>query len=41
MTVLKSLSPAEAETVIERLSTWARLRLEDKEHLSEEVRPDL
>ncbi|KAK7933078.1 hypothetical protein WMY93_003974 [Mugilogobius chulae] len=36
MTVLKQLSTAEAECVIERLTTWARLQLEDKEHLSEE-----
>uniref|UniRef100_A0A667ZTG4 Kinetochore associated 1 n=1 Tax=Myripristis murdjan TaxID=586833 RepID=A0A667ZTG4_9TELE len=38
MTVLKKLSSAEAECVIERLTTWARLQLEDKDHLSEEVR---
>ncbi|XP_029915466.1 kinetochore-associated protein 1 isoform X2 [Myripristis murdjan] len=36
MTVLKKLSSAEAECVIERLTTWARLQLEDKDHLSEE-----
>ncbi|XP_033828339.1 kinetochore-associated protein 1 [Periophthalmus magnuspinnatus] len=36
MTVLKRMSTAEAECVIQRLTTWARLQLEDKEHLSEE-----
>ncbi|KAJ0067724.1 hypothetical protein NL108_010031, partial [Boleophthalmus pectinirostris] len=36
MTVLKRLSTAEAQCVIQRLTTWARLQLEDKEHLSEE-----
>uniref|UniRef100_A0A3Q3FET0 Kinetochore associated 1 n=1 Tax=Labrus bergylta TaxID=56723 RepID=A0A3Q3FET0_9LABR len=30
MTVLKKLSSAEAECVIERLTSWARLQLEDK-----------
>ncbi|KAM3867492.1 kinetochore-associated protein 1 [Diretmus argenteus] len=36
MTVLKQLSSAEAECVIERLTTWARLQLEDKDHISDE-----
>ncbi|CAL9708810.1 unnamed protein product [Knipowitschia caucasica] len=36
MTVLKKLIPAEAECVIGRLTTWGRLQLENKEHLSEE-----
>ncbi|XP_010778042.1 kinetochore-associated protein 1-like, partial [Notothenia coriiceps] len=36
MTVLKKLSCAEAQCVIERLTTWARLQLEDKEHISDE-----
>ncbi|XP_044228411.1 kinetochore-associated protein 1 isoform X2 [Thunnus albacares] len=36
MTVLKKLSPAEAECVIERLTTWAMLQLEDKIHISDE-----
>uniref|UniRef100_UPI003AAA84F6 kinetochore-associated protein 1 n=1 Tax=Centroberyx gerrardi TaxID=166262 RepID=UPI003AAA84F6 len=36
MTVLKKLSSAEAECVIERLTTWARLQLEDKDHISDE-----
>ncbi|XP_034094040.1 kinetochore-associated protein 1-like [Gymnodraco acuticeps] len=36
MTVLKKLSCAEAECVIERLTTWARLQLEDKDHISDE-----
>lgn len=36
MTILKKLSVAEAECVIERLTTWARLQLEDKDHISEE-----
>ncbi|XP_063753413.1 kinetochore-associated protein 1 isoform X2 [Eleginops maclovinus] len=36
MTVLKKLSSAEAECVIERLTTWARLQLEDKAHISDE-----
>lgn len=38
MTLLKKLSSTEAECVIERLSLWARLQLEDKEHISDEVR---
>lgn len=37
MTVLKKMSTAEAERVIERLTVWARLQLQDKDHLSEEV----
>ncbi|XP_029961373.1 kinetochore-associated protein 1 [Salarias fasciatus] len=36
LTTLKRLSSAEAECVIERLTTWARLQLEDKDHISEE-----
>lgn len=38
MAVLKKLCSAEAEFVIERLTSWARLQLEDKEHISDEVR---
>lgn len=38
MTILKKLSSAEAECVIERLTSWARLQLEDKDHISDEVR---
>lgn len=38
LTVLKRLSSAEAECVIERLTSWARLQLEDKVHISDEVR---
>lgn len=38
MTVLKKLSSAEAECVVERLTSWARLQLEDKVHISDEVR---
>lgn len=38
LAVLKKLSPAEAECVIERLTSWARLQLEDKAHISDEVR---
>lgn len=38
MTVLKKLAHSEAECVVERLTSWARLQLEDKVHLSEEVR---
>lgn len=34
---LKKLSPAEAECVIERLTSWARGHLQDKDHISEEV----
>uniref|UniRef100_A0A3Q1HII4 Kinetochore associated 1 n=1 Tax=Acanthochromis polyacanthus TaxID=80966 RepID=A0A3Q1HII4_9TELE len=37
LTVLKKLSSAEAECVIERLTSWARLQLEDKDHISDEV----
>ncbi|XP_033947948.1 kinetochore-associated protein 1 [Pseudochaenichthys georgianus] len=36
MTVLKKLSCAEAQCVIERLTAWARLQLEDKDHISDE-----
>ncbi|XP_068422638.1 kinetochore-associated protein 1 isoform X2 [Clinocottus analis] len=36
MTVLKKLSSAEAECVIKRLTSWARLQLEDKAHISDE-----
>ncbi|KAJ8380268.1 hypothetical protein SKAU_G00010460 [Synaphobranchus kaupii] len=36
VTLLKQLSPGEAEHVIERLTTWARLELQDKAHVSEE-----
>ncbi|KAM6931090.1 kinetochore-associated protein 1 [Xenentodon cancila] len=36
MTVLKRLSAAEAVCVIDRLTSWARLQLEDKKHISEE-----
>uniref|UniRef100_A0AAQ6AG83 Kinetochore associated 1 n=1 Tax=Amphiprion ocellaris TaxID=80972 RepID=A0AAQ6AG83_AMPOC len=36
LTVLKKLSSAEAECVIERLTSWARLQLEDKDHISDE-----
>ncbi|XP_007572204.1 kinetochore-associated protein 1 [Poecilia formosa] len=36
LTVLKRLSSAEAECVIERLTSWARLQLEDKVHISDE-----
>uniref|UniRef100_A0A8C4EAU2 Kinetochore associated 1 n=1 Tax=Dicentrarchus labrax TaxID=13489 RepID=A0A8C4EAU2_DICLA len=36
MTVLKNLSSAEAECVIERLTSWARLQLQDKDHISDE-----
>uniref|UniRef100_A0A7N5ZWT1 Kinetochore associated 1 n=1 Tax=Anabas testudineus TaxID=64144 RepID=A0A7N5ZWT1_ANATE len=38
MIVLKKLSSAEAECVVERLTSWARLQLEDKVHISDEVR---
>lgn len=38
LTVLKKLSPTEAECVIERLTSWARGHLQDKDHISEEVR---
>ncbi|KAM3610515.1 uncharacterized protein V6R79_005093 [Siganus canaliculatus] len=36
LTVLKKLSAAEAECVIERLTSWARLQLQDKDHISDE-----
>ncbi|KAF0033894.1 hypothetical protein F2P81_013960 [Scophthalmus maximus] len=36
MTVLKRLTAAEAESVVERLTSWARLQLEDKFHISNE-----
>ncbi|TMS04120.1 Kinetochore-associated protein 1 [Larimichthys crocea] len=36
MTVLKKLSSAEAECVIERLTSWAKLELQDKDHISDE-----
>ncbi|KAM4617055.1 kinetochore-associated protein 1 [Polymixia lowei] len=36
ITILKKLSSAEAECVVERLTTWARLQLEDKDHVSDE-----
>nr|XP_019956518.1 PREDICTED: kinetochore-associated protein 1 isoform X3 [Paralichthys olivaceus] len=36
MTVLKRLASAEAEIVFERLTSWARLQLEDKAHISDE-----
>uniref|UniRef100_A0A7N6AI84 Kinetochore associated 1 n=1 Tax=Anabas testudineus TaxID=64144 RepID=A0A7N6AI84_ANATE len=36
MIVLKKLSSAEAECVVERLTSWARLQLEDKVHISDE-----
>lgn len=37
LTLLKKLPSAEAECVIERLTSWARMQLEDKEHISDEV----
>lgn len=37
LTALKKLSPAEAECVIERLTSWARGHLQNKDHISEEV----
>lgn len=37
MAVLKRLSSEEAECVIKRLTSWARLQLEDKAHISDEV----
>lgn len=40
ITLLKKLSTSEATCVIERLTTWARLQLEDKEHISDEVAVD-
>ncbi|KAF7661602.1 hypothetical protein LDENG_00258100 [Lucifuga dentata] len=36
MTLLKKLCTAEMECVIDRLTTWARLQLEDKDHISDE-----
>ncbi|KAJ8005659.1 hypothetical protein DPEC_G00120230 [Dallia pectoralis] len=36
VTLVKKLPPAEAENVIERLADWARLELQDKDHVSEE-----
>uniref|UniRef100_A0A8C7Z607 Kinetochore associated 1 n=1 Tax=Oryzias sinensis TaxID=183150 RepID=A0A8C7Z607_9TELE len=36
LSVLKRLSSPEAECVIEHLASWARLQLEDKEHISDE-----
>uniref|UniRef100_A0A8C7D1B4 Kinetochore associated 1 n=1 Tax=Oncorhynchus kisutch TaxID=8019 RepID=A0A8C7D1B4_ONCKI len=36
VTLLKKLAPEEAECVIERLANWARLELQDKDHVSEE-----
>ncbi|XP_059192757.1 kinetochore-associated protein 1 isoform X1 [Centropristis striata] len=36
ITVLRKLSSSEAECVIERLTSWARLQLEDKAHISDE-----
>uniref|UniRef100_A0A3B4G7C7 Kinetochore associated 1 n=1 Tax=Pundamilia nyererei TaxID=303518 RepID=A0A3B4G7C7_9CICH len=36
LTLLKKLPSAEAECVIERLTSWARMQLEDKEHISDE-----
>ncbi|CAL8347314.1 unnamed protein product [Lota lota] len=36
VSLLKQLSSGEAECVVERLTTWARLQLEDKEHVSDE-----
>ncbi|KAK2837222.1 hypothetical protein Q5P01_014434 [Channa striata] len=35
-TLLKNLSSVEAECVVERLTSWARLQLEDKVHISDE-----
>lgn len=37
ITALKRLSTAEAECVVEHLTTWARLAMEDKDHISDEV----
>ncbi|XP_029017996.1 kinetochore-associated protein 1 isoform X2 [Betta splendens] len=36
MTLLKKLSSADAERVVEHLTIWARLQLEDKAHISDE-----
>uniref|UniRef100_A0A8C8H4A5 Huntingtin-interacting protein 1-related protein n=1 Tax=Oncorhynchus tshawytscha TaxID=74940 RepID=A0A8C8H4A5_ONCTS len=36
VTLLKKIAPEEAECVIERLANWARLELQDKDHVSEE-----
>lgn len=41
LTLLKKLATSEAECVIERLTSWARLQLEDKEHISDEVATDV
>ena len=38
VTLLKRLPSCEAECVIGRLTTWARLHLQDKDHLCDEVR---
>uniref|UniRef100_A0A8C2IAN2 Kinetochore associated 1 n=1 Tax=Cyprinus carpio TaxID=7962 RepID=A0A8C2IAN2_CYPCA len=38
MALLKNLLHPEAELVIERMACWARLQLQDKRHISEEVR---
>lgn len=38
MTVLRKLPSAEAECVIDHLTSWAKLQLQDKDHISEEVR---
>ncbi|XP_022522575.2 kinetochore-associated protein 1 [Astyanax mexicanus] len=35
---LKKLPPAEAEVVIERLASWARLKLQDDYHICEELK---
>ena len=37
MTVLRKLSSAEAECVINHLTSWAKLQLQDKDHISDEV----
>ncbi|XP_036954379.1 kinetochore-associated protein 1 [Acanthopagrus latus] len=36
MTVLRKLSSAEAECVINHLTSWAKLQLQDKDHISDE-----
>ncbi|XP_030272722.1 kinetochore-associated protein 1 isoform X1 [Sparus aurata] len=36
MTVLRKLPSAEAECVIDHLTSWAKLQLQDKDHISEE-----
>uniref|UniRef100_A0A671UD79 Kinetochore associated 1 n=1 Tax=Sparus aurata TaxID=8175 RepID=A0A671UD79_SPAAU len=38
MTVLRKLPSAEAECVIDHLTSWAKLQLQDKDHISEEKR---